>query len=553
MGSQDPHREGPVDTEPVNQGRPRSKVVGGRFVIERLIARGGMGAVYLAHQLNLGRPVALKIMTPPPDPEEGESFEDRFRLEAETLASLHHSNIVTVYDYGPTDDGRYYLALEYVEGPRFTDLIRKGRMDADRVVRLMLQVCDALHYAHRRGVVHRDLKPSNLLIRVEDGVENVKVVDFGLVKVMEADQSLTRAGLVLGSPHCMAPEQVRGEDIDHRADIYAIGILLFRALTGTWPFHGETVAATMIAHVHEPVPTFYSVAPDLEVPPGLEEIVHRCLAKAPAERFADAGALIEALAACMDVPRDQFHTVSSFHARVRPTAGRGTGRGLLIGIGVALAALVVVIGLLITRPWQGASTGSTADDAPIFDQEPAAATPVGAASPPVDAVPADAVPADAAPADAAVPADAAGDDEPAVGEGSAGGGRAGEAAVGEGSAADSPASAAEATEATRSSTPSGTRAQASGTRSSTSPSQPATPSSPAASSGSAGGSAGATSTPTDAAPTDAAPTDAAPTDQAPATDGGAAATDSPADDQPPADDADKPESDGVYMPLPDDL
>ena len=200
MGSQDARRDGPVETEPLQQGRPRSKIVGGRFVIDRLIARGGMGAVYLAHQLNLGRPVALKIMTPPPDSEDGDTFEERFRLEAETLAALHHPNIVTVYDYGPTEDGRYYLALEYIEGPRFTDLIRKGRMAPERAVRLMLQVCNALRYAHKRGVVHRDLKPSNLLVRVEDGVEGVKVVDFGLVKVAEADQSLTRAGLVLGSP-----------------------------------------------------------------------------------------------------------------------------------------------------------------------------------------------------------------------------------------------------------------------------------------------------------------------------------------------------------------
>ncbi|NOY26523.1 MAG: protein kinase [Oligoflexia bacterium] len=320
-----------------------------------MIARGGMGAVYLAQQLNLGRPVALKIMTPPPDGDEGQTFEERFRLEAETLAALHHPNIVTVYDYGPTEDGRYYLAMEYVDGPRFTDLIRGGPLAAGRAVRLMLQVCDALRYAHKHGVVHRDLKPSNLLVRIEDGVEVVQVVDFGLVKVAEADQSLTRSGLVLGSPHCMAPEQVRGEEIDHRADLYAIGILLFRALTGSWPFHGETVAATMIAHVHEPRPTFFSIAPDLMVPDGLEDIVQKCMRRDPADRYADAAELIDALTTCLDIPEDQFLTVSTYHGGLGAAATRDddeTGRRWLIPLVVAAVLMGVVTVLGVWRPWQ---------------------------------------------------------------------------------------------------------------------------------------------------------------------------------------------------------
>ncbi len=265
----------------------------GRYRVERLIARGGMGAVYLARHIDLHREVALKILAPSPDMEESGSFEERFRLEAETLAALNHPNIVTLYDYGQTDDGRYFLALEYIDGPRFTDLLRDGALPPSDAVRLLLEVCRALRYAHKRGVVHRDLKPSNLLVWTDDeGDEHVKVVDFGLVKVMEDDQSLTRAGLILGSPHCMAPEQIRGDEIDHRADIYAMGVLLFRAVAGKWPFHGESSTATMIAHINNPIPRMADLGMGATVPPLLEDTIRRCLAKRAEDRYADVSSLM---------------------------------------------------------------------------------------------------------------------------------------------------------------------------------------------------------------------------------------------------------------------
>ncbi len=279
-----------------------------------------MAAVFLAEHIALRRRVALKILHPPPDAEETGNYAQRFRLEAETLATLDHPNIVTLYDYGGAEEGRFYLAMEYIEGPRYTDILANGALDPDRTIRLLLQVCAALRYAHKRGVVHRDLKPSNLLIRTDtDGAEQVKVVDFGLVKVTEIDQHLTREGLVLGSPHCMAPEQVRGSaEIDHRADIYAIGVLLFRSLTGTYPFHGATSTATMVAHLNEPVPTFASVAPELRVASKLEDIVRRCLAKRPQDRYPDVKALMEDLAACVGASAEP-DTQSISHKNPVPT------------------------------------------------------------------------------------------------------------------------------------------------------------------------------------------------------------------------------------------
>ncbi len=297
----------------------RPKKIAGRYVVDRLIARGGMAAVYLATHVDLNRDIALKILRPPEDVDEVVGFEERFRLEAQTLASLSHANIVTLHDFGELPDGRCFLAMEYIEGPRLSDLMRGGPLAPERAAGLILQVCQALRYAHRKGVIHRDLKPSNLLVRtLDDGSEQMQVVDFGLVKLTDSEQDLTRAGLVLGSPHCMSPEQVRGQDVDYTADIYAIGILLFRALTGRYPFHGSNPAATMMAHINTPPPSFFSVAPDLTCPEGLEEVVRRCLEKEPSDRYASMDELIMELVRVFDLPSEAFRTSSIVTSTLTP-------------------------------------------------------------------------------------------------------------------------------------------------------------------------------------------------------------------------------------------
>lgn len=289
--------------------RPRR--IAGRYVVDRMIARGGMAVVYLAQHADLRRNVALKILRPPEEDDNPVDFEDRFRLEAQTLAGLDHPNIVTLHDFGELDDGRCFLAMEFVDGPRLSDLVKQGPLPAEHAIRLMMQVCSALRYAHKRGVIHRDLKPSNLLIRThDDGSEQVKVVDFGLVKLTDAEQSMTRAGLVLGSPHCMSPEQVRGQDVSPATDVYAIGVLLFRTILGQYPFHGSNPAATMMAHLNGSVPTFFGTAPDVQVPEGLEEIVRRCLEKDPAKRYPSMTELMADLASTVDLPSGVWGTAS---------------------------------------------------------------------------------------------------------------------------------------------------------------------------------------------------------------------------------------------------
>jgi len=333
---------------------PQDAVVAGRYRVVRLLARGGMAEVYLARHVALNREVALKLLKPPPDAEDPEAFERRFELEAQTLASLDHRNVVILHDFGQTEDDRFFLAMEHVDGPRLTDLLRDGPLPYERAVGLMLQVGAAVRHAHRMGVIHRDLKPSNLLVkRGEDGEDCVKVVDFGLVKLTEGDQSLTRAGIILGSPHCMAPEQVKGLDVDHRVDIYAMGVLLFRSLTGEYPFHTATTTATMVAHLNQPVPSFDSVAPHVSLPAGLEPVVRRCLAKAPADRFATVDELMWELAEAAGLSPDQQGSLVMTQSVVQRVAVPPRRAHLAWGLAAAGAAaigaafVVALIGVLV--------------------------------------------------------------------------------------------------------------------------------------------------------------------------------------------------------------
>ena len=393
------------DRRPDDGAEGIPKQIGGRYDVIRRIARGGMAEVWLARHADLERSVALKILRPPDESEEIIDFEERFRLEARTLASLDHPNIVTLHDFGQLDDGRCYLAMEYVDGLRLSDLLRSGPITPDRVVSLILQVCTALRYAHKAGVVHRDLKPSNLLIRVtDDGNEQVKVVDFGLVKLTEADQSPTRAGLILGSPHCMAPEQVKGLDVTPTADIYAVGVLLFRMVAGRYPFHGPNSAATMMAHLRNPVPSLAEVAPDFVAPRGLEATIQRCLAKDPLDRYPTMQALIDDLEAVLVGDPDAWGDDVTEHTEITVEGHSGARRGpaaatrrspvgpLLLASGLLLAAGAAAIAWTYVEPPPASSVippmERAVEAAPNPVAEPAPAQPAIGTEPAIEAAPA---------------------------------------------------------------------------------------------------------------------------------------------------------------------
>ena len=274
------------------------RVINDRFRVVSLIARGGMGKVYRAEQAPLGREIALKVLNPNYSGDSDPEFHKRFFLEASTCSKLTHPNTVTIFDYGRTDDDVYYIAMELLEGRTLHRALRdEGAMTAARAAHVARQVCRSLREAHGLGVIHRDLKPANIFL-VEHGDEHdfVKVLDFGLVKDLDEEgEDLTQTGLFMGSPKYMSPEQIRGEKVDGRADVYALGVMLYEMLAGKVPFDRPNSVNILMAHVHEAPPPLRDINPECDATETLEAIVMKSLAKLPEERFDTMDAMLVAL------------------------------------------------------------------------------------------------------------------------------------------------------------------------------------------------------------------------------------------------------------------
>jgi eukaryotic-like serine/threonine-protein kinase len=270
----------------------------GHYQLGEKLGEGGMGEVYLAEHRLLKRPCALKLIKA--DVNTNPIALARFEREVQSAAMLSHPNTIEIFDYGHSDDGTFYYVMEFLAGMSLSDLVRHyGPLSPGRAVYLLRQVCGALAEAHRLRLVHRDLKPANLFVAIKGGKCDVaKVLDFGLVKVTapEATQ-LTADYTVSGTPQYMSPEQATGAtEIDGRADIYALGAILYFMLTGRPPFEGATPSELMIAHARDPVVPPSKFRPD--IPGDLEAVALRCLAKKPADRYPGARELAFALAAC---------------------------------------------------------------------------------------------------------------------------------------------------------------------------------------------------------------------------------------------------------------
>lgn len=264
-------------------------LAGGRYRIERTLGRGGMAAVYQAHDAELDRPVAVKVLAE--HLASDDAFRQRFVREARMAAKLSHPNIVHVYDQGD-EDGRPFIVMEYVEGTTLADELRRsGPFPPARVVDLALQICGGLEHAHSSGLVHRDVKPQNLLVRA-DGT--LKIADFGIARAAQATK-LTQIGSVLGTAAYLAPEQAAGEQVTAAADIYSLGCVLYELLTGQTPYVFETLPELVVKQREEPVTPIRELRPD--VPPEVEAAVMHCLARKPEYRPASAAALAQELAA----------------------------------------------------------------------------------------------------------------------------------------------------------------------------------------------------------------------------------------------------------------
>ncbi len=274
------------------------RTVNDRYRIVEAIGQGGMGRVYKALQSPLDRVVALKILGAGHDRDP--NFYKRFFLEASVTAKLTHPNTITLYDYGRTEDGIFFIAMEYLDGRTLSQALQQdGPLAQERVIHVAQQICRSLREAHALGIIHRDLKPANvMLLRQHDDHDFVKVLDFGLVKFFHGDNpdgDITNAGTFMGSPHYIAPEQARNQGPDQRCDIYSLGVLLYHMLTGKVPFTAVSPVDIILKHLHEaPVPP-RELRPDLQIDAQLETITLRCLAKERAERFQSMDELLAAL------------------------------------------------------------------------------------------------------------------------------------------------------------------------------------------------------------------------------------------------------------------
>lgn len=322
------------------------------FRVEERIGRGGMAAVYRAYQASMNRSVALKLI-PYGQDAESEEFRQRFTQEAEVITSLEHIHILPIYDYGISGDVAY-LAMRLLSGGSLSSLLADGPLPLDRAADIFGQVARGLAYAHSKGIVHRDLKPGNILL---DDAGNAYLTDFGLAKWVEGAAALTKTGNIVGTPAYMSPEQLRGETVDHRADIYSMGIILYHMITGRPPFgpSGSDVVSVIYQHM-ESIPT----APSLhnpKIPPGVDAVVLRALQKDPGLRYSSAMQMADEL----DAALGRRHHTSSYPPLPpligvpRPTAVRWRRRLLLAAGIVALAAVALLLVTLALRP--GAAGG----------------------------------------------------------------------------------------------------------------------------------------------------------------------------------------------------
>jgi serine/threonine protein kinase len=322
------------------------RVIDGRYRVQARLGTGGMGIVYRVEHLHLGKTAAMKVLSP--DTAAKPEMIRRFRLEAQSVSKLNHPNIVQTFDFGQAD-GALYLVMEYIKGDDLSSLLRReGPWSFARAARFFAQVCSGLTEAHEAGIVHRDLKPENLMVvKRREGVEHAKVLDFGLAKLRArgpADRAISSGGQVIGTPYYMAPEQVRGEDLDARADIYSLGATLYRVLTGEPPFDAPSPMSVLTKHLTDDVVPPRSRAPSRALPPDADRIVLRAMAKAVEDRYASAAEVQQDLERALAAPGVEIRSVPTVPLRRSAVVARAAGEAPTLSLGVqpiAVAATAV--------------------------------------------------------------------------------------------------------------------------------------------------------------------------------------------------------------------
>lgn len=284
-----------IENKNLAQDPMLGSLVGGQYVPLALIGEGGMGRIYRAKAKYTGQMIALKILKS--EYMEDETLKDRFFREAEVVSALDHPNIVKLYGCAPDDKHKtVFMAMELLKGRTLFDVFRKGVTDLPTMIRWFVEISSALGEAHHRGIFHRDLKPENVfIVKDEQGEEHVKVLDFGFARLQSASKKLTMAGVAFGTPHYMSPEQAMGMiDITAGVDVYAMGIMLFQAISGDLPYDSKTPMEVMYAQVHSATPKC-TPRQEYRVPDSLIKCIYKCMKKEPVERYADGNELCDVL------------------------------------------------------------------------------------------------------------------------------------------------------------------------------------------------------------------------------------------------------------------
>ena len=340
-------------------------VLAGKYVVERRIGEGGMGLVYAGVHRDIDKRVAIKVLRD--DLSRRPEVVARFRQEAKSASRIGHDNIVDIFDFGETTRGASYFVMEFLQGEDLANVLgRDFTVDPDRACALVLQCCRALSATHAKGIVHRDIKPENIFLTKRDGVDDfVKIVDFGIAKMSDIEtdgapgRKLTKTGMIFGTPEYMSPEQAAGKELDHRVDVYALGIILFECLAGRVPFEGDTFMGVLTQHLFAELPPIRTINENATVSPELELVIRKALAKDPDDRYQDTEELGEAVSCALEgrlshatAARPPASKVSASLGSLEPVPRRRSPRWVWAA---TLAAALVAMGWAAFGPSQGAS------------------------------------------------------------------------------------------------------------------------------------------------------------------------------------------------------
>jgi serine/threonine-protein kinase len=310
-----------MTVNPLNPDDPLvGTVLAGKYVVKRRIGEGGMGLVYEGVHRDIDKQVAIKVLRD--DLSRRPDVVARFRQEARSASRIGHEHIVDISDFGETTRGASYFIMEFLEGEDLGNVLgRESTVDADRACKILLQCCRALSATHAKGIVHRDIKPENIFLTKRDGRDDfVKIVDFGIAKMSDVEtdgapgRKLTKTGMIFGTPEYMSPEQAAGKELDHRVDIYALGIILYECLAGRVPFEGDTFMGVLTQHLFADLPPIAEMNPNARPSRELELVIRKSLAKDPDDRYQDTNELAEAIECALD------GRVSRATARTPPSA-----------------------------------------------------------------------------------------------------------------------------------------------------------------------------------------------------------------------------------------